>query len=637
MTISSNNAPDHQPLANPSGLFAERLAALRQLAPELFAGSVDGVPTVAALQAFVGETDNATPREAFEFSWVGKAEAKRGAGMAPQGTLVPEQGTNGADAQSQNLIIEGDNLEVLRILRKSYAGKIKLIYIDPPYNTGNDFVYPDNYAEPVAEYLRRSGAVDGDGRQLTANTRADGRFHAKWLTMMYPRLVLARELLRDDGVIFVSIDDNEVHHLRAIMNEIFGEENFVAQVIWQRAYSPVNLKKTFSENHDYIVCFARDATTVTLYGQARSAEADARYSNPDNDPRGPWKSGDLSVGPAVPANIYEIRTPSGRVCLPPSGRSWLLSQERFAEFVRDNRIWFGADGNNVPSTKRFLSEVKQSVTPLTIWPRDEVGDSQEATRDVKAIFDDRAVFDYPKPVRLIQRILDIATRNDDIVLDFFAGSGTTGHAVLNQNAKDGGNRRFILVQFPESLDPRNSNQQTASEVCDSLGKPRTIAEITKERVRRAAAKIRNEHPMFVGDVGFQSFKLVESHINALPQRTYADGDMQTSTNDMFAQRLKDGWTPDGLASELLLREGFPLTCTYTVVDGWRVYTSDDVGYPLYINLDATIASVAAFLAHLAARGRVGVNKRHGVAICHDNAISAADRINVAEYVTVKTL
>jgi adenine-specific DNA-methyltransferase len=619
--------PSPERLGPVTSLNDERLAALRALAPELFSADDDGV-NGDDLLAFFGLADQPRKRESFGLNWVGKHAAIMAAGLPTTQTLVPEELTD-----SKNLILEGDNLEVLRILRKSYANKIKLIYIDPPYNTGNDFVYPDNFATHENDYLRSIGAINADGVKQSANTRSDGRFHAKWLNMMYPRLVLARELLRDDGVIFISIDDNEVHNLRAIMNEIFGEENFVAQIIWQRAYSPVNLKKTFSENHDFILCFTKDATKLELYGQARSEEANARYSNPDNDPRGPWKSGDLSVGPAVLTNIYEITTPSGRVCLPPNGYSWRLNKDRFKEFVTDNRIWFGNNGTNTPSIKRFLSEVKQSVTPLTIWPREEVGDSQEATKDVKSIFDDRAVFDYPKPVRLIQRILDISTRNEDIVLDFFAGSGTTAHAVIAQNSIDNQNRRFILVQFPEKLDEEKSSQKTAAEFCDSLGKPRTIAEITKERVRRAATKIRNEHPMFAGDLGFSSYKLAPSHIVDLPKTIV--NDPSQVMNLLFHERLVTGWTADGLYAELLLREGFALTTPYTTIGDWRCYVHDNE-VSLYLNVTQK-TSATELLRVLEARDRDGKRKRNGVAICLDGALTNAELQHLHEHVFLKTV
>ncbi len=629
------NTQDNGPLDNPTGLFAERLAALRQLAPELFAGSRDGVPTVAAIQAFLGEDESAAKGEVFEFSWVGKAEAKRGAGLTPTGTLVPQ--ADGV-AESQNLIIEGDNLEVLRILRKSYAGQIKLIYIDPPYNTGNDFVYPDNYAEPVAEYLRRSGKVDGDGRQLTANTRADGRFHSKWLTMMYPRLVLARELLREDGVIFISIDDNEVHNLRAIMNEIFGEENFVASVVWQKKFSPQNDATYMSDMHDYIIVFAKntkqkrtDEHGLTLNLLPRTSAQDNLYTNRDNDKRGPWQSDNLTVKSYSAKYDYPITTPSGREVHPSKGTCWRVSRERLDELVADNRIWFGEDGGNVPRLKRFLSEVQDGVVPTTWWPYETVGHNQEAKQELKKLFPETDdIFDTPKPVRLLKRILELSMRTDKsaIAMDFFAGSGTLAHAVMELNAQDDGNRAFILVQ--------EGFAREATERDARITFP-TIAAFTRERVRRAATKLQAAHPMFDGDFGFQSFTLAPAHIRPLPRRTYGDADMQAAMTDMFAGRLHDGWTVDGLASELLLSEGFPLTSTYTVVAGWRMYTAAEVGYPLYINLDHTIASVAEFLTYLAQRGRVGVNKRHGVAIFQDSAMTTANRVNVAEYVTIKTV
>ena len=344
-------------------------------------------------------------------------------------TEVKERAIISSEADAPNhLLIEGDNLEALTALSYSHEGKIDVIYIDPPYNTGNkDFVYNDSYVDSEDSYR-----------------------HSKWLSFMHKRLKIAKRLLSDKGVIFISIDDNEQANLKLLSDEVFNKDNFIAQVIWERAYSPVNLKKHFSESHDYIICYAKRKELAICKGLPRTHDANERYSNPDNDKRGLWKASDMSVGPAVQENIYEITTPSGRIVSPPSGYSWRYSKEKFKEAVRDNRIWFGNEGNNVPAIKRFLSEVKQGITPMTIWKYTEVGHSQDATKELKVIFEGKAKFTYPKSVKLIQRLIGLYATNNSTILDFFAGSGTTLHATMQLNAEDGGNRQCILVTNNEN-------------------------------------------------------------------------------------------------------------------------------------------------------------------------------------------
>lgn len=333
----------------------------------------------------------------------------------------------GQDAPN-HILIEGDNLEALTALTYTHENSVDVIYIDPPYNTGNkDFVYNDSF-------------VDSE----------DGYRHSKWLSFMDKRLRIAKRLLSDHGVIFISIDDNEQANLKLLCDEVFCSSNFLAQVIWERAYSPVNLKKHFSESHDYIIGYAKNKENAVCNGIPRTEEANNRYSNPDNDYRGVWKAGDLSVGPAIENNIYPITTPSGRVCLPPSGYSWRLSKERLNDFIKENRIWFGPEGNSTPAIKRFLSEVKQGITPMTIWKYTEVGHSQDATKELKDIFNGESRFTYPKSVRLIKRIVQLYSQNDSTILDFFAGSGTTLHATMQLNAEDGGHRKCILVTNNEN-------------------------------------------------------------------------------------------------------------------------------------------------------------------------------------------
>ena len=427
------------------------------------------------LQELIERAEQHTER--YDLSWVGKARAFAEAGMPINKTLRPDIEESVNFDETENLFITGDNLDALKLLQESYLGKVDVIYIDPPYNTGKDFVYHDKFSKTF-EKAKEESKDDEGFRLYTVNSSDNGRYHSDWLSMMYPRLRIARNFLSESGVIFISIDDNEQANLKWICGEVFGENNFVAQIVWERAYAPVNLKKHFSESHDYIVCFSKNIDLLECYGLTRTDNANDRYSNPDNDKRGVWKSGDFSVGPQVEKNVYEIITPSGRKVLPPSGRSWRVTQERYFELKNNNRIWFGENGDNVPSTKQFLSEVKQGITPMTIWKYSEVGHSQDAAKKLKELFDGNMYFEYPKSVDLIKRMLELYSKEKKsaLILDFFAGSGTTAHAVMKLNAEDGGNRKWILVQLDEAT-AENSEARKAGYM--------TIDAIARERIRRA--------------------------------------------------------------------------------------------------------------------------------------------------------
>lgn len=505
--------------------------------------------------------------EAYEFTWVGKKAAIVEANKPIRKTLrpCPEESKNWDS--TENLYIEGDNLEVLKLLQESYLGKVKMIYIDPPYNTGNDFIYRDDFAMDTEEYAEEIGQLNEEGKRLFKNTDSNGRFHSDWCSMIYSRLMLARSLLTDDGVIFISIDDNEQENLKKICDEAFGEDNFIAQVIWERAYSPVNLKKHFSESHDYILCYAKNILKTVCNGLPRSDEANDRYSNPDNDPRGPWTSGDISVGPRVESRVYEIVTPSGKRILPPSGYCWRLDNKTFNEYVADNRIWFGEDGNNVPRIKRFLSEVKQGITPMTIWKYTEVGHSQDATKKLKDLFDGKALFDYPKSVDLIKRCIQLYSDKDSIILDFFSGSATTAHAVMQLNAEDGGKRKFIMVQLPEPC-AKDSEAFKAGY--------KNICEIGKERIRRAGEKIKTESPLTTQDldVGFRVFKLDDTNMKDV---YYAPAEYDQGMLAGLESNIKDDRTDLDLLFGCLIDWGLPLSMPYRSekIDGCTVHTYND--------------------------------------------------------------
>ena len=363
--------------------------------------------------------------------------------------------------------------------------------------------------------------------------------------MMYPRLKLARNLLSNNGVIFISIDDHEYANLKRLCDEIFGESNFICTVIWERAYSPINLKKHFSESHDFALCYAKKIENAVCNGLKRKNEANNRYSNPDNDPRGNWKSSDLSVGPAIQSNIYEIVTPSGRKVMPPSGYSWRLSKEVFNDYVKDNRIWFGPTGNNVPSIKRFLSEVKQTITPMTIWKYEDVGHSQSASQSLKKLFDNKSVFDYPKPVEYIKRMLELYTSKESIILDFFSGSATTGHATMQLNAEDCGKRRYIMVQLPEVCNEKSVANNEGYE---------TISDIGEERIRKAAKKIKQETNANI-DYGFRVYKIDSSNMKDV---FYKPNDLEQSQLRLFESNIKEDRTTDDLLTQVILDLGLTL-------------------------------------------------------------------------------
>lgn len=557
---------------------------LKAVFPECFA---EGKLDIDKLLSLCGEyIDN--DFEKYKFEWNGKSECLKLAQKRSAGTLrpCPEESVN--FDTTQNLYIEGDNLEVLKLLQTAYYRKVKMIYIDPPYNTGNDFVYADDFADPIARYKEVT-------QQTTkSNPETMGRFHTNWLNMMYPRLRLAANLLRDDGVIFISIDDNEVTNLRKVCDEVFGEENFVAQFIWERAFAPKNDARFVSTSHDYIVMFAKSLQSFSIGRLRRSDETNERYKNPDNDPRGDWTSGDLSVKTYNANTDYEIVTPSGRKVNPPHGSCWRVSKERFKELVDDNRIWFGSDGDNVPRLKRFASEIKDGIVPISILYNKNVGHSQEGRQELKKLFDDKGYFDGPKTVRLISHLLNIGnTKDDDIVLDFFSGSATTAHAVMQLNAEDGGNRKFICVQLPEICDEK-------SEACKAGYK--NICEIGKERIRRAGLNLMRQVTSGAGnlkgegwgcgmpstkeewdfaiqnilDVGFKVFKLDTSNLKTWDNSIVAEDDMQLLYDRMngMIHRVKSDRSDMDMVCEIMLKLGVPLDCFVEKIEfnGKTAYT-----------------------------------------------------------------
>ena len=551
------------------------LDALYQIAPSCFTevadpdtGGQKRVVNFDVLRQLLGDNAVEDAPEAYEFNWVGKQAARAEVLEPTKKTLRPVKEDSVDWDNTQNLYIEGDNLEVLKLLQKSYLGKVKMIYIDPPYNTGNDFVYHDDFAMSADEYAEASGSVDELGNKYIKNMDSNGRFHSDWCSMIYSRLMVARTLLSEDGVIFISIDDNEQKNLKNLCDEVFGCNNFLAQVVWERAFSPINLMKHFSPSHDYILCYANDVSKAVCHGIGRSDEANDRYSNPDNDPRGVWSSSDISVGPPVQENIYTITTPSGRNVEPPAGRSWSLSRKAFRERLEDNRIWFGPNGDNTPRIKRFLSELRKTgITPMTIWKHTEVDHSQGATQKLAKLFDGKKYFDYPKPVTLIERCLQLYSDKDSIILDFFSGSGTTAHAVMQLNAEDGGNRQYIMVQLPEET-PEDSEARKAGY--------NTIPEIAKERIRRAGKKIKEESPLTTADLdtGFRVFRLDEGNYEDVKR---SPKEFKQDQLDLFLNNIKADRNDLDLLFGCMLDWGVQLSLPMTqeVVDGKTIYTVND--------------------------------------------------------------
>lgn len=510
------------------------------------------------------------PQERYQLNWPGKREALLTANAPIAKTLRPCREESVDFDTTQNLFIEGDNLDALKLLQETYLGKVKMIYIDPPYNTGNDFVYEDDFVENSESYFERSNQKDEAGMRLNANTESNGRFHSDWLSMLFSRLKLARNLLRDDGVIFISIDDNEQANLKRICDEIFGEDNFISTIVWEKRYSPQNAVKWFSESHDFLVVFAKNKLNWFPNLLERSDDMNARYKNPDNDPRGVWKPENSTAqgGHGTKTQFYELIAPNGKRHTLPNGRCWLYTEPVLKTMIADNRIWFGADGNNVPAIKRFLTEVKQGTACQTIWKYSDVGHSQDAKKEVNDLFPESAVFDTPKPTRLIKRILQVATHKDDIALDFFSGSATTADAVMQINAEDGGTRKFILVQIPEVCDEKSDAAKSGY---------RTIAEISKERIRRAGKKVKQEYAgkPDIDRIGI-GFRVLKIDTSNMADVYYAPDALDKAKFDMFVDNIKPDRTAEDLLFQVMLDWGVDLALPITkeTIQGKEVFFVD---------------------------------------------------------------
>ena len=491
--------------------------------------------------------------ESYNFTWVGKRKSIIEAGAPINKTLRPDMEASKDFDNTKNMLIVGDNLDALKLLQESYLGKIKMIYIDPPYNTGHDFVYHDNFTVKKSDY--EDNTTDSEGNKIisedefTENSKSNGRFHSDWLSMMYPRLKLARNLLTDDGVIFISIDENEVGNLRQICDELLGEDNYVCTFVWEKHKAPKNDNKYVTANHEYILLYARDKESFAIKKDPRSEDNINSFKNEDNDPRGPWSSGPLLAPTFSASTVFPIVNPHGQEIYPPAGKCWSFNRAGIDRLLSDNRIWFGSDGYNTPRIKRFLSELPDGIVPRSLLLHDIYGGNQKAANDLKKLFDNKKIFDFSKPVDLIKYFVDKSNDGNGLILDFFAGSGTTGHAVMDLNAEDGGNRKYILVQLDEPTDDKSEAKKAGYD---------TIDQITAERLRRAGDKIIKEHPDLEGklDTGFRVF-----HIDSANERDDVRKSVyDTKQEDMFdsIDNIKHDRTPLDLLFGTIIYMALPL-------------------------------------------------------------------------------
>ena len=589
----------------------ERVEELKNIFPEIFE---DGRLNIEKFKSVLFNIKD-KKQEHYSFNWNGKKDCYKTIKEKSNATLKLDSDKDILDGD--NVFIEGDNLEVLKLLQTSYHKKVKMIYIDPPYNKDKDFVYSDTWGDTITNYLIQTDQLREEG-YTTSKTNSTGRRHTNWLNMIYPRLWLSRNLLKDDGVIFVSIDDDEVHNLRKVMDEIYGEENFISNVIWEKKYSPQNDAKWLSDNHDHILIYAKNKEIWRPNLLARTEEQNNRYKNPDNDSRGLWKSSDLSVKTYSKSYDYPITTPSGRVVNPPKSRCWRTSQEKFEELVNENRIWFGLDGSATPSIKRFLSEVQEGIVPLTIWKYSDVGHNQDAAKEIRELFDGNAYFDTPKPVNLLKRMLHLGSSKNDIILDFFAGSGTTAHAVMKINQEDGGNRKYILVQLPEATDEKSEAYKAGYT---------KISDITKERIKRVIKELDYKD-------GFKSYYLDKSNFQVFKELKKRPDDsfedimkmlkMSVFNTNIFTQGAKNLDT----VYEVGLKNGFSLSACNEEIDlgnykAIKLYEETREFY--FCFADEIKTDIAKFIP------------KDTKLICYDKALGDSTKLNLRENIDLETL
>lgn len=549
------------------------LDALYKIAPSCFTeakgddGEVRRVVDFNKLRLLLGDNAVEDTPEVYDFTWVGKRAALQEAVAPINKTLRPCPEESVDWDKTQNLYIEGDNLEVLKLLQNSYMGKVKMIYIDPPYNTGNDFVYHDDFTQSAEEYDESNR--DEEGNRYRRNTDSNGRFHSDWCSMIYTRLMVARSLLTDNGVIFISIDENEIQNMRKITDEVFGESNFISQLGWQKVYSPKNQARYFSNDYEFVLCYCKNISSFSINLLPRTEAMNARYKNPDNDPRGDWKAGDCVGNGVRSQGYYDVVSPkTGKVFNVPQGKHWVYARDNMMKMIEDNRIWFGKDGNSFPAVKQFLSDVT-GRRPSSLLMYEDYGHTDMAKKDLIKLFKDleNVPFDTPKPVKLIKMLSIIGSDKEDIVLDFFSGSATTAQAIMELNEETQSNRKFILVQMPEIIDDNPGAIKIGLN---------NIAEVGKERIRRAGKTIKEENPLTAQDLdtGFRVFKCDSSNYKDV---AFAPKDY---TQDMLAgllDNIKEDRIDLDLLFDCMLRWGVELSLplSTTKVDGCTIHNVND--------------------------------------------------------------
>ena len=562
--------------------------------------------------------------EHYSFSWMGRNESIKKIQNKTTGTLISQNNESINFDDTENIFVEGENLEVLKLLQKSYSGKVKMIYIDPPYNTGHDFIYKDDFSNSLESYLEQT-EQSKKGLKLTSNPETSGRFHSDWMSFMYSRLFLARIFLKDDGIIFVSIDDNEVNNLRNLMNEIFGEENFLACSTWQKKYGAANDAKGISTTHEYVLIFAKNSNVWIPGLLDRTDEQLTAFKNSDSDLRGPWRASDLSARTYSSKCDYEIIGPTGKKFRPPPSRSWIVNKSKFQELLHDNRITFGKDNDSRPMTKNFLNEVRQGITPDTWWKREKAGDNKEARYELKKIFPEN-IFDTPKPIKLINLCIKIANCiHDDIILDFFAGSGSTAHATLAANNNDGGSRKFICVQIPEKC-PDNSTAQKEGF--------NTISDICKERIRRVIKKIKDEQKQNKidsksnQDLGFKVFKLAKSNYK-IWQDVKDEAKLKEQLK-LFEDPLIKNYKDLDVIYEIIIKEGYSLNSKIEEFQKKpnKIYKISDADFFFYVTLDKQVNSES--LEKLKLDNTV-------MFVCLDSAINDSQKTNLDKLCKLRTI
>ncbi len=581
-----------------------KISELIKLFPEIISeGKID----FEKLKLTLGEEVN-EKNDKYSFNWAGRKESFKNLQTTAKGTLIPAKNESVNFDEAENLFIEGDNLEVLKLLQKAYFNKIKMIYIDPPYNTGKDFIYKDNFHNNIKAYLEQTGQLNKDGVKLTTNPETNGRFHSDWISMIYPRLFIARNLLKDDGVIFISIDDNEVYNLRMIMNEIFGEENFISEIIWHSKYTVSNDTRYLSQQHEYILFYAKDKNLIDKLRLPRTEEMNDRYTNPDNDSRGPWKATPLHAKSGR-GESYSYMFKNGIKWKAPVGRYPRFSIETLKKLDEENKIWYGKDNKATPSVKTFLNELGDARVSGDLWSYEDVGHSHSANEELASLLG-KGVFDNPKPSRLIKKMLQLSTNKDtnDIVLDFFAGSGTTGQAILELNEEDSGNRKFILAQLPQPVEKENFSK---------------ISEITISRLKTVINRIKSKQ-------GFKVFKLEKSNYKIWENYEGKNEKELKSQLEIFKSPLIIGYKDIDLIYECIIKEGYNLNSKIEKTDTKtnKVFRIIDKELSFYICLDKEINNKTIDELKL---------KKEDMFICLDDALDDSKKKNLSIQCNLKVI